>query len=105
MGPDEERDERVGGRPTSERRATSVSVPRHAGLTPSSSGTTTIIRLFDAFVARSLKTLGAPRTVVNDADARDDGGRDEEPSLVPLGEPRRGRIGLDERLRRSPARA
>jgi hypothetical protein len=33
------------------------------------------------------------------------GGRVEERSLVPLGEARLGRIGLDEWLRRSPAKA
>jgi uncharacterized protein YbjT (DUF2867 family) len=56
-------------------------------------------------VARYLKALGDPRTVVSDPEARYFGGRVEERSLVPLGEARLGRIGLDEWLRRSPARA
>jgi uncharacterized protein YbjT (DUF2867 family) len=55
-------------------------------------------------VARYLKAVGDPRTVVSDADARLYGGRVEERSLVPLGEARLGRIGLDEWLRRSKAR-
>jgi uncharacterized protein YbjT (DUF2867 family) len=57
------------------------------------------------FVARYLKAVGDPRTVVSDPDARYFGGRVEEHSLVPLGEARLGRIGLDEWLRRSPASA
>ena len=58
------------------------------------------------FVARYLKAVGDPRTVVSDPDARYFGGRVEERSLVPLGEARLGRIGLDEWLRRrSPASA
>jgi uncharacterized protein YbjT (DUF2867 family) len=52
-------------------------------------------------IARYLKALGDPRTVVNDPEARYFGGRVEERSLVPLGEARLGRIGLDEWLRRS----
>jgi uncharacterized protein YbjT (DUF2867 family) len=56
-------------------------------------------------VARYLKALGDPREVVSDPEARYFGGRVEERSLVPLGEARLGRIGLDEWLRRSPARA
>jgi hypothetical protein len=40
-----------------------------------------------------------------DPEARYWGGRVEERSLVPLGEARLGHIGLDEWLRRSPARA
>src|SRR4029077_16463029 len=47
-------------------------------------------------VARYLKALGDPRTVVSDPAARYFGGRVEERSLVPLGEARLGRIGLDE---------
>jgi hypothetical protein len=39
---------------------------------------------------------------VRDPDARYFGGRVEEQSLVPLGEARLGRIGLDEWLRRRP---
>jgi uncharacterized protein YbjT (DUF2867 family) len=56
-------------------------------------------------VARYLKALGDPRAVVSDPEARYFGGRVEERSLVPLGEARLGRIGLDEWLRRSQARA
>ncbi len=56
-------------------------------------------------VARYLKALGDPRVVVSDPEARYFGGRVEERSLVPLGEARLGRIGLDEWLRRSQARA
>src|SRR2546422_9861031 len=56
-------------------------------------------------VARYLKALGDPRTVVSDPEARYFGGRVEERSLVPLGEARLGRIGLDEWIRRSQARA
>jgi uncharacterized protein YbjT (DUF2867 family) len=57
---------------------------------------------FDAIVARYLKAVGDPRQVVRDPDARYFGGRVEEQSLVPLGEARLGRIGLDEWLRRRP---
>jgi hypothetical protein len=60
---------------------------------------------FNEFVARYLKAVGDPREVVRDSDARYYGGRVEERSLVPLGEARLGRIGLDEWLRRSQARA
>jgi len=60
---------------------------------------------FDEIVARYLKAVGDPREVVRDPDARYFGGRVEERSLVPLGEARLGRIGLDEWLRRSHARA
>jgi uncharacterized protein YbjT (DUF2867 family) len=60
---------------------------------------------FDEIVARYLKAIGDPRTVVRDPEARYYGGRVEERSLVPLGDARLGRIGLDEWLRRSPARA
>jgi uncharacterized protein YbjT (DUF2867 family) len=60
---------------------------------------------FNEIVARYLKALGDPRTVVRDPEARYFGGRVEERSLVPLGEVRLGRIGLDEWLRRSQARA
>ncbi|PYN99600.1 MAG: NmrA family transcriptional regulator, partial [Candidatus Rokuibacteriota bacterium] len=55
--------------------------------------------------ARYLKALGDPRAVVSDPEARYFGGRVEERSLVPLGEARLGRIGLDEWLHRSQARA
>jgi uncharacterized protein YbjT (DUF2867 family) len=57
------------------------------------------------FVARYLKAVGDPRQVVSDPEARYFGGRVEERSLVPLGDVRLGRIGLDEWLRRSQARA
>src|SRR5512134_384662 len=60
---------------------------------------------FNEIVGRYLKALGDPRAVVRDPEARFFGGRVEERSLVPLGEARLGRIGLDEWLRRSPARA
>ena len=60
---------------------------------------------FNEIVARYLKALGDPRQVVRDPEARYFGGRVEERSLVPLGEARLGRIGLDEWLRRSQAGA
>jgi uncharacterized protein YbjT (DUF2867 family) len=60
---------------------------------------------FNDIVARYLKAAGDPRAVVSDPEARYWGGRVEERSLVPLGEARRGRIGLDEWLRRSQAGA
>jgi len=60
---------------------------------------------FNEIVARYLKAVGDPRTVVPDPEARYFGGRVEERSLVPLGEARVGRIGLDEWLRRSKATA
>ena len=60
---------------------------------------------FDEIVARYLKAIGDPRTVVRDPEARYYGGHVEERSLVPLGEARLGHIGLDEWLRRSPAKA
>jgi uncharacterized protein YbjT (DUF2867 family) len=60
---------------------------------------------FDEIVARYLKATGDPRTVVRDPEARYFGGRVEELSLVPLGEARLGRIGLDEWLSRSRAHA
>src|ERR671916_130932 len=56
---------------------------------------------FNQIVARYLKALGHQREVVSDPEARYWGGRVEEHSLVPLGEARLGRIGLDEWLRRS----
>jgi uncharacterized protein YbjT (DUF2867 family) len=55
-------------------------------------------------VARYLKALGDPRAVVSDPEARYFGGRVEARSLVPLGEARLGRIGLDEWIRRPQAR-
>jgi uncharacterized protein YbjT (DUF2867 family) len=60
---------------------------------------------FNEIVARYLKAVGDPREVVRDPEARYFGGRVEEHSLVPLGEARLGRIGLDEWLRRSQGRA
>jgi uncharacterized protein YbjT (DUF2867 family) len=60
---------------------------------------------FNEIVARYLKAVGDPREVVGDPEARYFGSRLEERSLVPLGEARLGRIGLDEWLRRSQAAA
>ncbi len=60
---------------------------------------------FDEIVARYLKAVGDPRAVVRDPGARYWGGEVEERSLVPLGEARLGRIGLDEWLSRSRAPA
>src|SRR6202171_880738 len=60
---------------------------------------------FNEIVARYLKAVGDPREVVSDPEARYFDGRVEEHSLVPLGEARLGRIGLDEWLRRTQARA
>jgi uncharacterized protein YbjT (DUF2867 family) len=60
---------------------------------------------FDEIVARYLRAVGDPRQVVREPEARYWGGRVEERSLVPLGEARLGRIGLDEWLRRSQAAA
>jgi uncharacterized protein YbjT (DUF2867 family) len=60
---------------------------------------------FNEIVARYLKAVRDPRQVVRDPEARYWGGRVEERSLVPLGEARLGRIGLDEWLRRSQAAA
>ena len=60
---------------------------------------------FNEIVARYLKAVGDPREVVRDPGARYRGGQVEERSLVPLGEARLGRIGLDEWLRRSKAAA
>ena len=60
---------------------------------------------FNQIVARYLKAVGDTREVVSDPEARYWGGRVEEYSLVPLGEARLGRIGIDEWLRRSQAAA
>src|SRR6516164_6555286 len=60
---------------------------------------------FNEIVGRYLKAVGDPRQVVRDPEAGYWGGRVEEHSLVPLGEARRGHIGLDEWLRRSRTRA
>jgi uncharacterized protein YbjT (DUF2867 family) len=60
---------------------------------------------FSDIVARYLKAVGDARQVVSDPEAHYFGGRVEERSLVPLGEARLGRIGLDEWLRHSRAAA
>jgi len=60
---------------------------------------------FNEIVARYLKAVGDSRQVVRNPEAPYFGGRVEELSLVPVGEARLGRIGLDEWLRRSQARA
>jgi uncharacterized protein YbjT (DUF2867 family) len=60
---------------------------------------------FDEIIARYLKAVGDPREVVRDPEARYWGGRVEQRSLVPLGEARLGRIGLEEWLRRSQVKA
>jgi uncharacterized protein YbjT (DUF2867 family) len=60
---------------------------------------------FNEMIARYLKAVGDPREVVRDTEARYFGGLVEERSLVPLGEARLGRIGLDEWVRRSRAAA
>jgi uncharacterized protein YbjT (DUF2867 family) len=60
---------------------------------------------FDEIIARYLTAIGDPRAVVRDPEARYWGGRVEERSLVPLGEARLGRVGLDEWLRRTRPRA
>ncbi len=59
---------------------------------------------FNEIVARYLKAVGDPREVVRDPEARYFGGRVEEHSLVPLGEARLGRIGLEEWMRQSQQR-
>ena len=60
---------------------------------------------FNEIIARYLKAVNDPREVVSDPEARYGGGRVDEHSLVPLGEARLGRIGFDERHRRSHAAA
>ena len=60
---------------------------------------------FNEIIARYLKAVGDPREVVSDPGVGYWGSRVEERSLVPLGEARRGHIGLDEWLRRSRTRA
>jgi uncharacterized protein YbjT (DUF2867 family) len=60
---------------------------------------------FNEIVARYLRAVGDSREVVRDPEARYFGGRVEEHSLVPTGEARLGRIGLDEWIRRSGAKA
>jgi len=51
---------------------------------------------FSQIVARYLKAVGDPREVVSDPQARYFGSLVDDRSLVPLGEARLGRIGLDE---------
>ena len=53
---------------------------------------------FSQIVARYLKAVGDPREVVSDPQARYFGSLVDDRSLVPLGEARLGRIGLDEWL-------
>jgi uncharacterized protein YbjT (DUF2867 family) len=60
---------------------------------------------FNEIVARYLKAVGDPHKVVRDPEARYFGGKVDDRSLVPLGEARLGRIGLDEWVRRSQAKA
>jgi uncharacterized protein YbjT (DUF2867 family) len=56
---------------------------------------------FAAIIKRYLKSVGDPRPVVTDQDARYYGGRVEEQSLVPLGDARIGRVSLDQWLAQS----
>jgi uncharacterized protein YbjT (DUF2867 family) len=56
---------------------------------------------FNEIVARYLKAVGDPREVMCDPEALYFGGPVDERSLVPLGDARLGRIGLEEWLRRS----
>jgi uncharacterized protein YbjT (DUF2867 family) len=60
---------------------------------------------FNEIIARYLKAVGDAREVVRDPEARYFGGLVAEHSLVPLGEARLGRVGLDEWIRRSGAKA
>ena len=60
---------------------------------------------FNEIVARYLNAVGDVRKVMSDPKALYFGGLVEERSLVPLGEARLGRNGLDEWLRRSQAAA
>src|SRR4051794_39147645 len=55
---------------------------------------------FNEIIARYLKAVGDRREVVCDPDARYFGGLVDDRSLVPLGDARSGRIGLDQWLRR-----
>ncbi|MGZ5198688.1 MAG: SDR family oxidoreductase [Telluria sp.] len=56
---------------------------------------------FHEIIARYLRAVGDPKTVVADAQARYFGGRLEEKSLVPLGEARLGHLDLEGWLHRS----
>jgi uncharacterized protein YbjT (DUF2867 family) len=60
---------------------------------------------FDEIIARYVKAVGDGRKVMRDPEAKYFGGRVEQHSLVPLGDARLGRIGLDEWIRRSRAKA
>ena len=60
---------------------------------------------FDEIIARFLRATGDSRKVVPDPDALYFGGRVKEDSLVPLGEARLGRIGLEEWLRKAGNKA
>jgi uncharacterized protein YbjT (DUF2867 family) len=60
---------------------------------------------FDEIIARYVKAVGDGRKVMRDPEAKYFGGRVEQHSLVPLGDARLGRIGLDEWIRRSGAKA
>jgi uncharacterized protein YbjT (DUF2867 family) len=60
---------------------------------------------FNEIVARYLRAVGDTREVVRHPEAKYFGGRVDEHSLVPLGEARLGRVGLDEWIRRSGAKA
>ena len=60
---------------------------------------------FNEIIARYLKAARDPREVVRDPEARYFGGLVDDKSLVPLGDARLGRIGLDEWLRHSQAGA
>jgi uncharacterized protein YbjT (DUF2867 family) len=57
---------------------------------------------FNEIIARYLKAVGDPREVVCDPDARYFGGFVDDRSLVPLGDARLGRVGLDEWLKARP---
>jgi uncharacterized protein YbjT (DUF2867 family) len=56
---------------------------------------------FNEIIARYLKAIGDRREVIRDPEARYFGGRVDDRSLVPLGQARLGRIGLDEWVRRA----
>jgi uncharacterized protein YbjT (DUF2867 family) len=58
---------------------------------------------FDEIIARYLQAVGDPREVVRDHEGRYFGGRVDDRSLVPLGEARLGRIGLNQWLRQARA--